>query len=202
MATKETKSSTLYTPEDDSSKEIEKQIQTHALTLHLRSNTSLTENRYYGKISGVVRSLILTTGSLLGPGKIVVPPLAFRDDDGRSLTLIFYLGASVCGYPGVVHGGLLATLLDEALMSCSCAAFPEKIAVTASLKLQFQKKAPTEKLYSLKARLLKVDGRMAWVEGWIEILRDGGNTGDDEVVVKAEGLYMAPTAKAKLRALI
>lgn len=50
-----------------------------------------------------------------GPGKFAVAPLVFTSIDKKSAVFIIHVGGGLCGHEGVVHGGLLATILDEAL---------------------------------------------------------------------------------------
>lgn len=53
--------------------------------------------------------------TLRGPGKFAVPPLVFTTKDKRESVLVVHVGGGLCGHEGVVHGGLLATVMDEAL---------------------------------------------------------------------------------------
>ena len=57
----------------------------------------------------------LSAYTLRGPGKFAIPPLVFTTQDKRESVLILHVGDGLCGHEGVVHGGLLATVLDEAL---------------------------------------------------------------------------------------
>ena len=44
-----------------------------------------------------------------------MPPLVrARRDEGEAIVII-HVGRGLCGHDGIVHGGLLATLLDESL---------------------------------------------------------------------------------------
>jgi hypothetical protein len=57
----------------------------------------------------------LTAGALRGPGKLTLPALVrARKDESESIVLV-HVGRGLCGHDGIVHGGLLATLLDEIL---------------------------------------------------------------------------------------
>lgn len=57
----------------------------------------------------------LSAYTLRGPGKFAVPPLVFTTADKKESILVLHVGSGLCGHEGVVHGGLLATVLDEAL---------------------------------------------------------------------------------------
>lgn len=57
---------------------------------------------------------------------IIVPPLMFYNKTYTELTSVLHLGKNICGHDGIIHGGLAATMLDEALacvVSISCQAF-------------------------------------------------------------------------------
>ena len=57
----------------------------------------------------------LTAGALRGPGKLALYPLIrVRKDESESI-IFMHLGRGLCGHDGIVHGGLLATVLDETL---------------------------------------------------------------------------------------
>lgn len=57
----------------------------------------------------------LTAGALHGPGKLAFAPLIrARKDESESL-IFAHVGKGLCGHEGIVHGGLLATLLDEGM---------------------------------------------------------------------------------------
>lgn len=45
----------------------------------------------------------------------MVPPVVFYNKDRTEVTIVVHLGTDLCGHDGIVHGGMLATLLDEAL---------------------------------------------------------------------------------------
>ena len=57
----------------------------------------------------------LTAGALRGPGKLGVHPLIRAKRDESESSVFLHLGRGLCGHDGIVHGGLLATLLDESL---------------------------------------------------------------------------------------
>lgn len=57
----------------------------------------------------------LTAGALRGPGKLALPALARAKKDESESIVFVHLGRGLCGHDGIVHGGLLATLLDETL---------------------------------------------------------------------------------------
>lgn len=57
----------------------------------------------------------LTAGVLRGPSKLALPPIARVKKDETEAWFIIHLGRALCGHDGIIHGGLLATLLDETL---------------------------------------------------------------------------------------
>lgn len=57
----------------------------------------------------------LTAGALRGPGKLALPPLVRAKRDESEGWVFVHVGRGLCGHDGVIHGGLLATLLDESL---------------------------------------------------------------------------------------
>lgn len=46
---------------------------------------------------------------------IIIPPVMFYNKTYTELTSVLHLGKNICGHDGIVHGGLAATILDEAL---------------------------------------------------------------------------------------
>lgn len=57
----------------------------------------------------------LTAGALRGPGKLALHPLLrVRRDESESVA-VMHLGRGLCGHDGIIHGGLIATVLDESL---------------------------------------------------------------------------------------
>ena len=68
------------------------------------------------KLTSIPRQVnSLTAGALRGPGKIAVPPILFAAHDDSETVAFLHLGRGMCGHDGIVHGGLIATLLDESL---------------------------------------------------------------------------------------
>lgn len=174
--------------------EVENFIYSHPIATSLRENPDFTETRQHLAVPAGLRPRTLTSGTLAGPGRIVVPPLMFHETGGKSLVSIFYLGSDVCGHPGIVHGGLLATLLDEGLARCCFPALPNKAAVTANLNIDYRRPAMAESYFVLRAETVKVEGRKAWVEGRIETLPEEGM--EPVVLVEAKALFIEPKQAA------
>jgi len=184
----------MFTPEDDISRQIEDFINQHPVALELRSKPEFSESRPHLKIPQAQRAHNLTGGTLMGPGKIVVPPFTWTESGGKSLVSISYLGADLCGHAGIVHGGLLATILDEGLARCCFGALPNKIGMTANLNINYRAPAPGGSFVILRATTTKVEGRKAWVEGRIETLVPPGEK--PIVLAEATALFIEPRQAA------
>lgn len=185
---------TAFTPPDERSQEIDDYLRDHPIALALRADPAFTESRPHLKIPSSIRERNLTAGTLAGPNKIPVPPYAFNEKGGKSLVSLLYLGSDVSGHPGIVHGGLLATLLDEGLARCCFPALPNKVGVTANLNIDYRKPAMAESYAVLRAETVKVEGRKAWVEGRIETMPKDGE--EPTVLVEAKGLFIEPKQAA------
>lgn len=184
----------MYTPEDDFAREVEEKINNNHIASEMRSKAGFTESRPHLRMPEAQRGHNLTGGTLMGQGKVVVPPIAWNEDGGKSIVSIAYIGSDLCGHPGFIHGGYLATMLDEGLARCCFGALPNKIAMTANLNIDYRAPSPADSFLVLRATTVKVEGRKAWVEGHIETLVGEGEK--PVVLVEAKALFIEPRQAA------
>lgn len=188
---------TVFTPEDEESAQIDSLITTLPLAEALRQNPDFTESRPHMKLPPAWRAHNLTAGTLLGPGRVTVPPLSFAEKGGKSFVQIFHVGSDLCGHVGIVHGGFLATVLDEGLARCCFAALPHGVGLTAKLEVNYKAPAYAEQVLVLRATTTKVEGRKAWVEGHIETVpKEAGE--EPTVLASASALYISPRGAEKM----
>lgn len=96
------------------------------------------------------------------------------------------MGRSLCGHDGIVHGGMLATLLDEALACVAIPALPFNVGFTANLNIDYRLPVKADQWVVLRGKLVEQEGRKAWVEAWIESV-DGKYK-----FTEAKSLYISP----------
>lgn len=182
------------TPNGTTTNTIEAFIENHPLTLSLRQNPTFTESRPHKNVPESMRAHNLMTGALAGHHALSIAPYVFNEENGKSMTMIMHLGTDICGHPGIIHGGLLATLLDEGLARCCFAALPSGVGVTANLNVDYRAPAPADGFYVLRAETRRVQGRKVWVEGWIETLAECGR--EIVLVAEARALFIEPKQAA------
>jgi acyl-coenzyme A thioesterase PaaI-like protein len=186
----------LFTADSEALIAIDEHIFSHPLTRSLCEDPKFIASRPHLKIPPSLRPHNLTGGTLLGEDKIGVPPLTFTTEDGSKFVSLQHLGAALCGHPGIVHGGLLATLLDEGLARCCFPALPNRVGVTASLTINYRKPCMANQYVVLRAETTKVEGRKAWVTGWLETLVDETKGEVPLRLVEAEALFIEPRQAA------
>lgn len=192
---------TMFQPTTPTEHEVNTYLTTHPLAQRLRAEGTTSESRPHLKIPPAMSAHNLTAGALMGAEKLEVPPLNFnsRDKELPDLVQLMYFGRALCGHPGIVHGGVLATMLDEGLARTCFAALPNKVGVTANLKIDYRVPCPADRYVVLKAYTTKVEGRKAWVKGWIELL--GDEDGEGVKLVEAEALFIEPKGAASMAKL-
>jgi len=85
------------------------------------------------------------------------------------------------GPKGYLHGGIIATLLDEAMSkSIRAAGF---IAMTRNMEVDYLRPVPSEKPIRLEGRIARSEGRKHWAEA--KILNAEGTT-----LAHAKGLFI------------
>jgi len=85
------------------------------------------------------------------------------------------------GYPGVMHGGLLTTMLDELIGRTAIAS--DLWCMTAKLELRFRKPVPIGEPLKLKGEITKKSGRLLEGRGEIRLA-------DGSLAVEAHGTYL------------
>lgn len=97
---------------------LEEQLQNLPILLKHRAaedREAWYETRPYKSFPEERRANNLTAGALRGPGLLALPPLVRARRDESEGFILVHVGRGLCGHDGIVHGGLLATLLDEGL---------------------------------------------------------------------------------------
>ncbi|KAL5594550.1 hypothetical protein BROUX41_001475 [Berkeleyomyces rouxiae] len=179
-----------HKPADEAAREIERQMDEIALVKKLRADTDLTETRPHLQLPDKVRAQNLTAKSLQAPELLTTVPVTFRSKTGTETTTVIYFGHDLCGHPGIVHGGLLATVLDEQSGFCCIPKMPQRMAVTAYLNINYRSPAKADSFYVVKTKIERLDGRKAFVKSVIETLPKDGSPG--KVVADADSLFIQP----------
>jgi acyl-coenzyme A thioesterase PaaI-like protein len=87
-----------------------------------------------------------------------------------------------CGFSGVLHGGILAALLDETL-AWTAMLLEGTFVVTANLELKFRNPAPTAAAYEVHGKVMERRGRRLRLAGSVRT--------DEKIVADAAGLFVA-----------
>lgn len=145
-------------------------IENHHKTLELRRDFLAQETKSDIELPDQVSPGSLTGNGNLG-SKAPVPTFSWSRDNGHSLVSIIYMGERLQGHPSIIHGGYIATLLDEALVRC-CTNALGNLAVTASLTIHYKTAVRVRSYVLVTAKVAKLEGRRAYAEARIESLEE------------------------------
>ena len=101
------------------------------------------------------------------------------------------IGDAFEGHPGLLHGGIIATLLDET-MSKSVRA-RGLTAMTRHIEVDYKRPVPSQTPIRMEGRVVRSEGRKLWVEA--HILDQTG-----KVLASAKGLFIEVRAQTALPA--
>lgn len=121
--------------------------------------------------------------------------LNHKDIDSSPLELnysvtFFHLGHKLTGHKGIIHGGLLATLLDELTCRLAFLNFENQRGVTANLNIDYKQPTIANQFIMIKCIVLEKIGRKCWVKGEVYKLNNNNQQGsdDDLIIDKPENL--------------
>jgi uncharacterized protein (TIGR00369 family) len=107
----------------------------------------------------------------------------FYDLENGEVVAVFHTEEWHQSYPGRVHGGLIAAVLDETVGRAICVVEPEMWGVTVSLEIRYKKPVPTGATLRAVGRLTRNTRKL--FEGSGEILLPDGS-----VAVECAGKYV------------
>jgi acyl-coenzyme A thioesterase PaaI-like protein len=105
--------------------------------------------------------------------------MVFRFED-NTIVSDFRPGEEYQGFPGVIHGGITAAVLDEALNRTSMLTNQPTWTMTGRLEVRYRRYVPYGPLLRVRASLDTQRGRIVQASGKLTLA-------DDESVVFAEG---------------
>ncbi|MGE5335317.1 MAG: PaaI family thioesterase [Nitrososphaerota archaeon] len=103
--------------------------------------------------------------------------------EGDEIVTEFTPDAHYQGFPGVLHGGILATLLDETLSRT--ASIEGRWMMTGRLEIRYRRPAPLGPRLRVTARKLSSRSRMVHAEGEVRLADD-----PDVILADARGMFL------------
>ncbi len=101
-------------------------------------------------------------------------------DDG-SVVSFPVVASTLEGHPGYLHGGIIATLLDEAMSKAVRAR--GSTSMTRKMEVDYLRPVPSEKPLRLEGRIVRDEPRKHWAEA--RILNEKG-----KVLAEAKGFFI------------
>ncbi|MGA8041614.1 MAG: PaaI family thioesterase, partial [Terracidiphilus sp.] len=91
--------------------------------------------------------------------------LEFLIADDGSIVSHATISDDFCGHPGYLHGGIIATLLDEAMSKAVRATGVSSM--TRHLEIDYLLPVPSAKPIRLEGRVVRTEGRKRWADARI-----------------------------------
>lgn len=98
--------------------------------------------------------------------------LSFYDDGDLTVESVFKIREQFQGYPGICHGGILATILDEVVGRVAMIKDHHRFMMTVNMKVQFRNPVPIDTELRAVGQIIKLKGRLCKAHGQI-LLPDG-----------------------------
>jgi acyl-coenzyme A thioesterase PaaI-like protein len=113
--------------------------------------------------------------------------LTFRREDD-AVVADFLPREEYQGFPGVIHGGIVAAVLDEALNRTSLLSDHPAWTMTGRLEIRYRRYVPYGEPLRVRARLTGERGRLIQAAGMLTLADD-----ESAVLAEAQGTFMALT---------
>lgn len=117
----------------------------------------------------------LTNNTLAQPGGILLKPVIFHNILTDETITIVHMGYKLCGYPFIVHGGIIATLLNEtfkrnASLSAATSSSLKDDYKVESLSINYKRPLFANQFFVVKSKIENVDteSRSATLKSSIE----------------------------------
>jgi uncharacterized protein (TIGR00369 family) len=108
--------------------------------------------------------------------------MRFTDDGTDEVRAVYTVDQKYQGYPGIVHGGVVAAMLDEAAGRVVLIDNPDRFFMTAKIEIRYRQPVPTETELLIVGRLVKDRRRMVEAHGEIR-LPDGSVAAEATVML-------------------
>ncbi|KAK9461444.1 HotDog domain-containing protein [Lipomyces oligophaga] len=173
---------------------IEAQLQSSPVVKELRKTPGFNERRMWSNLSQSVQDSSFLAGSCKGVGKFAVPGIVFVSRDSNQVVSVVHVGSRLCGFPGIVHGGLLAAILDECLARAAILPLPGHSAVTANLTINYRAPTFADQLLVIESHVTENTDKKSLVSA--EIRSPQG-----VLLAESTGVFVVPK-KYKLASLV
>ncbi|KAK9364927.1 HotDog domain-containing protein [Lipomyces kononenkoae] len=173
---------------------VENQLQKSRIVQQMRQDAEFKERRMWINVTDESRKQSFLAGSLSGIGTFAVPGIVFVNDKTNESVSVIHVGSRLCGFPGIVHGGLISALLDEALVRAAILPLPGKSAVTANLDINYRAPTFTNQVVAIKAKVTDFTTNKSVVVGKVE-------SAHGRTLAQGTGVFVVPK-KFKIESLI
>ncbi|KAJ6003179.1 hypothetical protein N7451_005726 [Penicillium sp. IBT 35674x] len=152
----------------------------------LRNNPDYEESGVYQGMPETSKAHRLTSSALAGSRGIALQRV-FSNDKEKKVVSVVYLGPGLEGWPTMVHGGALGTVIDENMGRAAIRHFPERTGVTANMNINYRRPVYSGLFYTFHTRL---DQERSTDRKAYTICEVRDLTG--QVCVEATGLFVVP----------
>lgn len=118
--------------------------------------------------------------------------LTFHEDN-ESIFTDFKASKNYCGWDTIVHGGIVATVLDEVIAQAAINQLDGLLTVTAKLSIEFLRPVHEDEVVRARAKTISKEGKRITMEGTIKNL-------NGEILAIATALLII-VSKEKLESL-
>ena len=109
--------------------------------------------------------------------------LQFYEINGDELVAEYVAPEHFEGFPGIVHGGIIASMLDEMVSRAAMIGDTNRFRMTAKLEIRYRAPVPTGQLLQLRAVIEKRRGRISFTKAELRLP-------DGTVVAEAHGMMV------------
>jgi acyl-coenzyme A thioesterase PaaI-like protein len=110
--------------------------------------------------------------------------MKFKDDGEGEVVSKYTVPERYQGYPGIVHGGVLAAMLDEVVGRVSMIDDPHHFMMSVRLEVLYRQPVPVNKPLDVVGRIIRLRGRLGKAEGIIYL--PDGTVGCEAVMTLAD----------------